>query len=149
MKHTRGDQGAAVVEFAIILPVLLLIMFGIIDLGRLLFLQISLAAASHEGSHASSLRQVTPSNASQVAQEVATVVSNASPGAARLGALGSAQMSVVAPVYCTANQATTRITAQSPFHWVMPLGLVLAHDPDGSLVSGFTVSATSEMLCMR
>lgn len=145
----RSQQGAAAVEFAIILPVLLLVMFGIIDLGRLLFLQVSLAAASHEGSRASSLRSVTSTNGSQVAQAVGDAVANAAPGAARLGSLSDTQMVVVNPTYCSTDETSTRITAQAPFRWIMPVGLVLPHDPDGSLVSEFTASATSEMLCVR
>ena len=145
----RSQEGAAAVEFAILLPVLLLVMFGIIDLGRLLFLQVSLAAASHEGSRASSLHTVTSTNGSQVAQTVGAAVANAAPGAARLGSLSNTQMVVANPTYCSSGHSSTRITAQAPFRWIMPVGLVLPHDPDGSLVSQFTASATSEMLCVR
>jgi Flp pilus assembly protein TadG len=45
----RDEQGAAAVEFAIIVPVLLLIVVAIIDLGRLLAVASSLASAVRDG----------------------------------------------------------------------------------------------------
>jgi Flp pilus assembly protein TadG len=44
-----ADRGAAAVEFALLLPVLLLIVFGIIDFGRALNAQITLTQAAREG----------------------------------------------------------------------------------------------------
>ena len=43
------DRGAAAVEFAICLPLLLLLVFGIIDFGRALNAQLSLTQAAREG----------------------------------------------------------------------------------------------------
>jgi len=45
----RGRDGAAMVEFAIVLPVFLLITWGVIDFGRLFFTSNSLANATREG----------------------------------------------------------------------------------------------------
>jgi Flp pilus assembly protein TadG len=43
------DRGAAAVEFALVFPLLLLIVFGIIDFGRALNTQITLTQAAREG----------------------------------------------------------------------------------------------------
>ena len=43
------ERGAAAVELALVLPILLLLVFGIIDFGRAYFGQISLNAAAREG----------------------------------------------------------------------------------------------------
>ncbi len=43
------DRGAAAVEFALVLPLLLLLVFGIIDFGRLLNAQLTLTQAAREG----------------------------------------------------------------------------------------------------
>jgi len=43
------DQGAAAVEFAIMLPLLLLLIFGIIDFGRALNAQVTITQAAREG----------------------------------------------------------------------------------------------------
>lgn len=48
-KHTNREKGAAMVEFAIILPVLLLLVFGIIEFGRAYNTQLTLTHAAREG----------------------------------------------------------------------------------------------------
>ena len=50
-RRTR-DRGSVAVEFALVLPVLLLIVFGIIDFGRALNAQIELTGAAREGAQA-------------------------------------------------------------------------------------------------
>lgn len=47
--RNRRERGAAAVEMAILLPLLLLIIAGIIDLGRLMFTQVQTANAAREG----------------------------------------------------------------------------------------------------
>ncbi|MEV4642317.1 TadE/TadG family type IV pilus assembly protein [Actinoplanes sp. NPDC049548] len=50
-----GDDGAAAVELALVLPLLLLLLFGIIDFGRALNAQITLTEAAREGARAAAL----------------------------------------------------------------------------------------------
>lgn len=45
----RRDEGAAAVEFALILPILLLLLMGIIDFGRAYNARITLTHAAREG----------------------------------------------------------------------------------------------------
>ncbi|HET9517712.1 MAG TPA: TadE family protein [Actinoplanes sp.] len=49
------DRGSAAVELAIVLPLLLLVLFGVIDFGRMLNTQITLTEAAREGARASAL----------------------------------------------------------------------------------------------
>lgn len=51
----RDDRGAAAVEFAIVLPLLVLFVFGMIDFGRLFFTQITVTQAAREGSRLAAL----------------------------------------------------------------------------------------------
>jgi Flp pilus assembly protein TadG len=53
-KDTR-ERGAAAVEFALLLPLLLLIIFGTIDFGRALNAQITLTQAAREGARLASI----------------------------------------------------------------------------------------------
>jgi hypothetical protein len=57
--RSRGhdDGGAAAVEMAIVLPLLLLLVFGIIDFGRMLNAQLTLSAAAREGARWAALGQ--------------------------------------------------------------------------------------------
>ena len=47
--HDRNDRGAAAVELALILPILILLLFGIFEFGRAYNTQISLSGAAREG----------------------------------------------------------------------------------------------------
>jgi len=55
--HGARDRGAAAVEFAILFPVLLLMLFLIIDGGRALNAQITLTQAAREGARLAALGQ--------------------------------------------------------------------------------------------
>jgi Flp pilus assembly protein TadG len=55
----RSDSAAALVEFAIVLPILLLIVFGIVDFGRALYTVNNLTSAVREGARLAST-QISP-----------------------------------------------------------------------------------------
>lgn len=48
-RHSKSEHGAAAIEFALVLPVLLLLLFGIIEFGLLLFNKAVLTNAAREG----------------------------------------------------------------------------------------------------
>lgn len=50
-----SDRGAAAVEMALVLPLLLLLVFAIIDFGRMLNVQITLTEAARDGARTASL----------------------------------------------------------------------------------------------
>jgi Flp pilus assembly protein TadG len=52
LRRRGEDQGSAAVEFALVLPVLMIILFGIIDFGRMLNTRITLSQAANEGARA-------------------------------------------------------------------------------------------------
>ena len=45
----KGDRGATAVEFALVLPLFVLLLFGIIDFGRYFFVQHTVQFATREG----------------------------------------------------------------------------------------------------
>lgn len=45
----RSDRGASAVEFALVLPLLLILLFGIIDFGWILTAEVQLSQAAREG----------------------------------------------------------------------------------------------------
>ncbi len=69
----RRDGGAAAVEFALVLPMLLLLIFGLIDFGRMLNAQITLTEAAREGARADALNSSVPSRVSAASQNLGTV----------------------------------------------------------------------------
>ena len=55
MQRRRDDRGAALVEFALVLPVLVLFVFGIVEFGRAYNARIELTSAVREGARAAAL----------------------------------------------------------------------------------------------
>jgi Flp pilus assembly protein TadG len=73
--RTHGrDRGAAAVEFALVLPLLLLIVFGIIDFGRAYNAQIELTQAAREGVRLAALSQSNVVSRTQAAASPLTSV---------------------------------------------------------------------------
>jgi hypothetical protein len=72
VRRRRADDGAAAVEFAMLLPILLLLVFGIVDFSRLLNVQLNLTEAAREGARAESLGAADPvGRAEEVAGDLA------------------------------------------------------------------------------
>jgi Flp pilus assembly protein TadG len=63
----RRERGAAAVEMAIVLPVLLMIIFGIVDFGRMLNAQVTLTEAAREGARSAAVGQTTTETNARVA----------------------------------------------------------------------------------
>ena len=66
----RGESGAAMVEFAIVLPILVLFVFGIVEFGRAFKLYNNLAAAVRDGARYGA--SLEPPVASQIIARVDT-----------------------------------------------------------------------------
>ncbi|TNB70745.1 pilus assembly protein [Arthrobacter sp. BB-1] len=61
MKTKGKEKGAVAVEMAIVLPLLLLILLGIIEFGRVLNIQVSLTQAAREGARYAAIHHGDPS----------------------------------------------------------------------------------------
>jgi Flp pilus assembly protein TadG len=132
---TKGcDRGAAVVEFALLLPLLLLLVFGIIDFGRALNAQIALTQAAREGARLDALNQPNLVPRTQAAA----------------GGLGSAAS--VALVYqCKTGDGSKNVDAKVQtsysFHFVTPVGAIVAMFGGSGFGSPITLTAQGVMPC--
>lgn len=70
-----GERGAVAVEFALILPILLVLVLGIFEFGRLYNLQISVTNAAREGARVMAITK-DPAAARAAAIEAAPSVNN-------------------------------------------------------------------------
>lgn len=76
----RDDRGAAAVEFAIIAPLLFVLVFGIIDFGRALFTLNNLTSAVREGARFAAVRENPAGDAALIQQRVNDFLSTANIG---------------------------------------------------------------------
>jgi Flp pilus assembly protein TadG len=133
------DRGSVAVEFALLLPILLLLIFGIIDFGLAINDQITLTQAAREGARLASLPGYTTAAVTARVQSAAypltlspanITVSPCPPGAGQLS-----QDAVV----------TVRYT----YSFITPIGAFAAIVSPGtaSLGSTLSLSATGRMPC--
>ena len=164
------DRGAAAVEFAIVLVLLLIILFGIIDFGRLLFVSQSVKAASREGARVASIATATSTDIfnrtasaadsaqglagggdTRIAADVcvtdsgtcATATPSFIPGTG--GTAGWAARTTAPPstTPCAGTTNTSvRITVDQPFLWFTPVGGLL-----GGFFTPGSVSGQTTMRC--
>lgn len=107
MRRDARDRGAAAVEMALVLPVLLLLVFGIIDFGRMLNAQITLTEAAREGARAS----VLGANPSAAVNAAST----------NLGTVGTT--TTACPTNPAAGDNAT-VTTTYTFQFVTPFGAI-------------------------
>lgn len=125
-----GDRGAAAVEFAILLPLLLLLLFGIIDFGRALFTQVTLTQAAREGARLAALAQP------DVAARTAAAASGVDP----------VTVGVTACAAGAGSGADAVVTATHDFTFVTPLAAIGAMF-GGGLDDTLTLTAEGVMPC--
>ncbi|HUZ54815.1 MAG TPA: TadE family protein [Streptosporangiaceae bacterium] len=128
----KRDRGAAAVEFALLLPLLLLLLFGIIDFGRALNAQVTLTQAAREGARLTALNQPNVTSRTQAA-------------ATGLSGVGVAVLSAC-PVGSgpTAN-ADVKVTYT--FTFVTPIGAIAKMFGGSGLGSPLTLHAEGVMPC--
>ena len=120
----RDESGVALLEFALLITVLLLLVFGSIDFGRALFTSNNLTTAARE---AARFGAVLPDPGSALTQIRDTAVAKMSP----FGNAPVAPSQVV--VTCLPNCSTTQLQSVQvqinyPFTWLTPLPRLLGQN---------------------
>jgi Flp pilus assembly protein TadG len=103
------------VEFAIVLPLLLLLVCGVIDLGRLLYAYDNLTSAVREGARLAAVQQDPTTGASQ------TAVRNRVQQWNFPGKSGTPTVSVTPNAAQPNTQFVTVSITAYPFNWITPL----------------------------
>ena len=110
----RGQKGQALVEFALVLPVLLVLVLGSIDVGWLLYAKISTASAAREVA-----RAVAVLDATEYAgfQGIADAKITAVPG--------TETVNVLPKIYKEGEQVTVTVTTKvSPLVGFLPTSII-------------------------
>ena len=128
------DRGSAAVEFALLLPVLLLLIFGVIDFGRALNAQITLTQAAREGARLAALGYSTSAVAAR----------------AQAAAVGLSPVTVTVTSSCPVNAGAgvdAIVQASYTFSFITPVGAFAAMFGTASFGSTLSLSAKGEMPC--
>ncbi|QGN56704.1 TadE/TadG family type IV pilus assembly protein [Nostocoides sp. HKS02] len=145
-RRHRRERGAAAVEMAIVLPLLLLITGGIVDLGRMYLGEILVTNAARDGARMASLK----------AYPVSDIVTRAQSATSGITPFVAASVTVTVnpnpatgPTTCTPDPATTvpvaTVTVKADnFRW-----MILDAVPRllGATINPPTISATASMQC--
>jgi Flp pilus assembly protein TadG len=133
MRHAK-DRGAAAIEFALLFPLLMLIVFGTIDFGRALNAQITLTQAAREGARLNALGQPN-----------VTVVAQTQAAATGLSPVDVAVTGCPPGAGPTANAV---VNVSYSFNFVTPIGAIAGLiGGSGSLGSPVTLTAQGVMPC--
>ena len=131
----KAERGASAVEFAIIFPVLFLVIAGIVDFGRFFFTSIQVTNAAREGAR---MAVVMPGPSPN---PVPSITARALAAAA-----GVPSVTVSPIVTCNAGStANASVSVQAPFNWII-MGPAIRM-VGGSWASNGTVSSTGVMRC--
>ena len=110
MGHRREERGSVVVEFALVVPIIVLLLFGMIEFGRGYNAKIELTSAVREGA-----RKVALGSDAALAT---STTKGAAPG------LTADNIAVTVLETCGTNPpptANARVRATYPFHYDIPL----------------------------
>jgi len=129
--NAARDRGAAAVEFALLLPVLLLLVFGIIDFGRALNAQVTLTQAAREGARLAALGEPN-------------VVSRTQAAAAGLSPVA---VTVMACPAGAGPGVDASVTTSYQFSFVTPIGAIAGMFGGSGFGSPITLTAQGVMPC--
>ncbi len=130
-RRQARDRGATAVEFALLFPLLMLIVFGTIDFGRALNAQITLTQAAREGARLDALGEPNVVTQTQSAATGLSPVNVTVAGCPAGGSLG----------------ADAVVNVSYRFSFITPIGAVAALVGGGSLGSPVTLTARGVMPC--
>lgn len=106
--HERRSRGQALVETALILPILLILVMGVIDIGRVIFAHVQLQEATHEGAlygaynpnptSAVQTRVTSSSDAEWVSGATVTVTCTSSPAPGQVTVSSTYSLTLLTPM---------------------------------------------------
>jgi hypothetical protein len=123
----RPDRGAAAVEAAFALPILLLIVFGIIDFGRMANAQINVTEAAREGARVASFGDNPTDRVTTIAGADAQVATSGCPA--------------------EITDEDAEVTVTYPFEFVTPVGALVGFFTGSDMGGDLTLRGRGVMPC--
>ncbi len=145
-RRRRGDGGQSLVEFALILPVLLIVVFGIIDFAMGMRSYVALANATREGARFAAIGAVFGTQADCGVTNT-TVVGRVCAAAEGLAKSRIAVETNPATVYpngmAPGNSVVVKATYE--YRFITPLGAIVDFFSGGSLGTSITLRSETDM----
>ncbi|MET9631276.1 TadE/TadG family type IV pilus assembly protein [Lentzea sp. NPDC006480] len=133
MKSDARDRGATAVEVALLMPVILVLIMGIIDFGFALRAQITLTQAAREGVRVAALKQPGAAARTQTAADKLN---------------GSVGVSVSScPATGTPGASNATVTVTYSYEFITPVGGLAGMFGGASFGSPIALKATGVMPC--
>ena len=148
MKTIRGiihkiteESGAAAVEFAIILPLLVIFLFGIIEFSIMFYDKAVITNASREGARAG----IVFADPRPDAAEIQSVVNNYSNNL--LITFGTPNLQISPPTPCVDPGDELIVTVTYEYDFLIVPNILAAFFSGGAFSDGSTIGATTKMRC--
>lgn len=116
---TRNDRGAAAVELALLLPVLMLLVMGIVDFGIVFHQQVSLSGAAREGARYYALHNDLAGAAARAIDAAPSVI----PAPTVAVCVGASTSTCTIDAACTPGDIV-QVTTSTPVDLNIPFGPV-------------------------
>ena len=124
----NGERGGSLVEFAMVLPLMLSVVFGIVDFGRTFQAWIMLTNSAREGARVAATGATTSAICSRV--QATSGLSGATCTVSNPG--GVSGTSVI-------------VTSQYTIRFITPIGSLVSMLGAGRLASSYTLTSTADM----
>jgi Flp pilus assembly protein TadG len=134
----HGDAGQTLVEFSLILPIFLLLLFALVDFGRAFFTWQIVTNASREGARAAAVQ----SDAATVNTKIYSSFCSSWPSTSSC-AIDTSKLSVTKTNVQGARGSEVKIALSYNFNFVTPIGPILGLF--GGSISAPTIASTSSM----
>lgn len=151
----RTGAGQSLVEFAFVFPLIAMLAFGFVDLGRAVFQQNTLADAAREAARVAAVNQVDPADGPWQCHANKPVEDPAAPGwtfrgcAMTVGAVIGVTEADVSVAYSAPPGTTLECASQLNVGCIATVTIVSRYFPitpvAGTLIGPLAMSATSEM----
>jgi len=144
-KRLKSIRGQSLVEFALVLPILVILIFGIIDFGMGLRSYISLTNATREGARFAAVGNVPGSYPGDCTGTVnKTVVGRV---CTAIEGLDLAEVDIVSVEYPNGQAPgnSVIVSAQYTYNYITPLGDLVGFFGGGSLGESIVLSTSTDM----
>jgi Flp pilus assembly protein TadG len=148
ISRIHDQTGASAVEFAIILPLLVLFVFGIIEFSIMFYDKAVITNASREGARAGVVFADPRLGVAEIQNIVTNYVDTDGDGSIdRLITFGADDLQIDVPAPCEESGDELTVTVTYQYDFLIVPGILAAFFSGGAFADGTTIAARTKMRC--